>query len=197
VVFNAIAPGERLNVADSVKIPWQAYLGRDHPLLSGDGRVLATITGDTSGHHDAFCGTTTRSWNRAKYKGDALPEGATPAGSDLLALGAAKHGLDVRDVPPALTFFQGVRVDEDGALTWLGSAGAGTHIELTAELPLILLLANVPHPRDPRTDYVVGALRVHAWSGRPTSARDERFAATPERERAYRNTIAYAELAGL
>ncbi len=64
LLFNAVQPVERLNVADTQKIPWQAYLGVDQPLLSGDGRVLATITADTSGHHDAFCGTTTDRWNR-------------------------------------------------------------------------------------------------------------------------------------
>ena len=196
VLFNAVEPGERLNVADTVKIPWQAYLGPGHPLLSGDGRVLATVAEDTSGHHDAFCGTTTHAWNREKY-GDARPEGAAPAGSDLLALAGAKHGLEEPDIPPALTFFKGVHVEPDGALSWRGSAGAGTHIELIAELPLIVLIANVPHGRDPRLDYIVGPLHVHAWRGEATAPGDERFGATPERERAYLNTIAYAELAGL
>lgn len=196
VLLNAVEPGERLNVADTVKVPWQAYLGAGHPLLSGDGRVLATIADDTSGRHDAFCGTTTPAWNLAKY-GDAQPEGPSPAGSDLLALGGAKHGLGLRDIPPALSFFQGVRVEADGGLSWLGSAGPATHVDLVAELPLIVLLANVPHARDPRSGYVVGALRVHAWRGSATGPGDAWFAGTPERERAYRNTIAYAELAGL
>ncbi|WP_374976705.1 urea amidolyase associated protein UAAP1 [Microbacterium trichothecenolyticum] len=196
VLLNAVEPGERLNAADTVKIPWQAYLAAGHPLLSGDGRVLATLAHDTSQHHDAFCGTTTPAWNLAKY-GDARPEGPAPAGSDLLALAGAKHGLEPRDIPPAVTFFQGVRVEGDGGLTWVGSAGGGTHVELLAELPLIVLIANVPHARDPRPDYIVGPLRVHAWRDRPTSPADDGFAATPERERAYRNTIAYAELAGL
>lgn len=196
VLLNAIDPGERLNVADTVKIPWQAYLGAGHPLLSGDGRVLATIVADTSGRHDAFCGTTTAAWNARKY-GDGLPEGPSPAGADLLALGAAKHGLDRRDIPPAVSFFQGVRVAADGALDWTGSSGAGTRVDLLAELPLIVLVANVPHARDPRDDYIVGPLRVHAWSSSPTSPGDPGFAETPERERAYHNTIAYAALAGL
>ena len=51
-----------------------------------------------------------------------------------------------------------------------------------AELPLLVLVANVAHPLDPRADYVVGPLRVHAWPGRPTGPGDERFTATPERE---------------
>ncbi len=196
LLFNALAPGERLNVADTQKIPWQAYLGAGHPLLSGDGRVLATIVEDTSGRHDAFCGTTTDAWNERKY-GDAAPEGPSPSGHALLRLAGAKHGLTVRDLPPAVTFFQGVRVDTDGALRWQGSAGAGRHVDLLAELPLILLVADVPHATDPRDDYIVGPLRVAAWRSSPTAAGDAMFGASPERERAYRNTIAYAELAGL
>lgn len=196
LVFNAVEPWERLNVADTQKVPWQAYLGAGHPLLSGDGRVLATIVADTSGRHDAFCGTTSDAWNVAKY-GDASPEGPSPSGHGLLRVAAAKHGLTARDLPPAVSFFQGVRAEEDGALTWLGSAGAGASVDLRAELPLIVLIANVPHPRDPREDYIVGPLRVLAWRERVTTAGDDVFAASPERARAYRNTIAYAELAGL
>src|ERR1700749_1995785 len=65
LLYNALEPWERLNVADTVKIPWQAYLATGHPLLSGDGRVLATIVGDDSGRHDAFCGTSTAAANQA------------------------------------------------------------------------------------------------------------------------------------
>lgn len=45
-LLRADAPYERLNIADTLKIPWQAYLGPGHPLLSGDGRVLATLATD-------------------------------------------------------------------------------------------------------------------------------------------------------
>ncbi|MBB2975385.1 hypothetical protein FHX49_000951 [Microbacterium endophyticum] len=196
VALNAVETGERLNVADTQKIPWQAYLGVNHPLLSGDGRVLATIVADTSTQHDAFCGTTSDAWNIEKY-GDAAPEGSSPSGQSLLALAASKHGLTSRDIPPSVSFFQGVHVDDDGSLQWRGSAGAGHTVELVAELPLILLLANVPHPRDPRGDYIVGPLQITAWRGTPTAPGDAAFTASPERERAYRNTITYAELAGI
>ena len=77
VVFNALEPWERLNVADTQKIPWQAYLGDGHPLLSGDGRVLATVVGDTSGHHDAFCGTSTDAWNQREVR-RRRPAGSRP-----------------------------------------------------------------------------------------------------------------------
>ncbi|MDR6573220.1 urea carboxylase-associated protein 2 [Curtobacterium sp. 320] len=196
LVFNALEPWERLNVADTQKIPWQAYLGQGSPLLSGDGRVLATVVEDTSGHHDAFCGTSTDAWNERKY-GGAAPEGPTPSGRSLLAKAAAKHGLSKRDLPPSISFFQGVHVEADGSLTPTGSAGPGHHVTLVAELPLLVLVANVAHPVDPRPEYTVGPLRVHAWRGTPTTHTDPRATATPELYRAHLNSIDYAEARGL
>jgi urea carboxylase-associated protein 2 len=196
LLFNALETSERLNVADTVKIPWQAYLGTGHPLLSGDGRILATISADTSGNHDAFCGSTSDEWNEHKY-GSAAPQGPSPSGRSLFTLAAAKHGLTPRDLPPSVSFFQGVRIEDDGALTFRGSRGAGTFVELIAELPLLILIANVAHPLDPSADYIVGPLRIHAWRGSPTGSFDSRFTSTPELNRAYLNTIDYTEARGL
>ena len=196
LVFNALEPWERLNVADTQKIPWQAYLGAGHPLLSGEGRVLATVVDDTSTKHDAFCGTSSDEWNVVKY-GDAAPQGPTPSGRALFTLAGVKHGLTPRDLPPSVSFFQGIRVEDDGALSWQGSAGSGTSVDLVAEMPLIVLVANVPHPLDPRTDYVVGPLRVHAWRSQPSGPADAHYGASPERERAYLNTTDYLEARGL
>lgn len=163
LLWRADAPWERLNVADTVKVPWQAYLSAGHPLLSDQGRVLATVVSDTSGHHDALCGTTTLSGNTAKY-GAGEVESASPAGRELLALAALKNGLSRRDVAPNLSFFHGVRVDHDGTLVSTGSAGAGTVVELVTHLPLIVAIANTAHPLDPAPQFTVGSLEVLAWS---------------------------------
>jgi hypothetical protein len=196
VLYNALAPWERLNVADTVKIGWQAYLTTGHPLLSGDGRVLATIVADDSGQHDALCGTSTAAVNRARY-GDSAPPGPSPSGRELLTLAAAKHGLTKRDLPPTVSFFKGVRVKPDGGLDFTGSAGPGKTVELLAELPLIILIANVPHPVDPSPAYACGPLRVHAWRSAPTAPGDPRRDATPEARRAYLNTADYLAARGL
>jgi urea carboxylase-associated protein 2 len=196
LLFNADQPWERLNVADTVKVPWQAYVSAGHPLLSDQGRVLATVVEDGSGHHDALCGTTSRMANAARY-GDGEAQGPSPAGRELLLLGALKHGLGPRDVPPSLSFFQRVRVEEDGALTFAGSAGPGASVTLRAELPLVVLIANVPHPMDPRESYMCTALEVLAWRGAPTAPGDPLWSASPEGERAYLNTMDYAGARGL
>ena len=203
LLYNADQPWERLNVADTVKIPWQAYLGEGHPLLSGDGRVLATIVrDDADGHHDAFCGTTTAKATQAKYGGESAPQSSTPSGRELFTLAAAKHNLTPRDLPPSISFFKGVRIEEDGTTTFTGGAGPGKKIELLAELPLIILIANVPHPADPRPEYTSGLLRVHAWKSEPTrlpakGAADKYWDATPESSRAYLNTADYATARGI
>lgn len=196
LLYNADQPWERLNVADTQKIPWQAYLGEGHPLLSGDGRVLATIVADTSGHHDALCGTSTAALNRRRY-GDSAPQGPSPSGRELFTLAAAKHGLGARDLAPSISFFQGVRVAGDGGLVATGSAGPGTYVDLLAELPLLLLVAAVPHPVDPRPEYSVGPLLIHSWRARPTGPADDRWTASPELHRAYLNTADYCEARGL
>lgn len=196
LLYDALAPHSRLNVADTQKIPWQAYLGAGHPLLSGDGRVLATVVADTSGRHDAFCPVTARATNEQRYgAGDAAS--ATPASRELLLLAAAKEGLDARDLPPAVSFFAGVRVAPDGSFTWLGNAGPGTAVDLVAEMPLTILLANAPHALDPAPAYTVTPLRVHAWRSQPSGPDDPWWSATPERTRAYLNTAQYLAARGI
>src|SRR5882757_9974257 len=184
LLFRSDAPWERLNVADTVKVPWQAYLGAGHPLLSDQGRVLAAIAADSSGRHDALCGTTALAKNEERY-GEGSPQGPSPAGRELQLLAAAKHGLGPRDIPPSLSFFQGVKVDADGTLRFEGSAGAGAAVELRIELPTIAIVANVPHPLDPRPEYTATTLELLAWRGDATGPEDELWSRGPELERAY------------
>jgi urea carboxylase-associated protein 2 len=191
LLYNAQQPWERLNVADTVKVPWQAYLGAGHPLLSDQGRVLATIVTDTAGSHDALCGCSSAPACARRY-GSGLASGPTPAGRPLFVLAAAKHGLGPRDVPPSVSFFKGVHVEEDGGLRFLGAAGgAGAYVELRAELPLIALIVNTPHPLDPRPGYECSTLEVLAWKGEATRPGETLWSSTPELERAFLATADY------
>ncbi|KHL16090.1 UNVERIFIED_CONTAM: urea carboxylase [Mumia flava] len=196
LAYNALAPWERLNVADTVKVQWQVYAGAGRLLLSDQGRVLASVVEDTSGHHDTIYGTSTQARNERRY-GDGSPEGPSPAGRELLVLGAAKHGLGRRDVVPSVSYFQGVRIDDEGRPHPTGSAGAGGSVVLRAEMPLILLVADVPHPLDPRDEYVATPLDVVAWRDRPTGPDDPLWDATPEGRRAFENTRDYLRSGGL
>jgi urea carboxylase-associated protein 2 len=188
-LFRADQPWERLNVADTVKVQWQAYTSAGQLLVSDQARVLATVLTDTSGRHDALCGTTSALANTERY-GSGSPEGPSPAGRELLVLAAAKHGLEPRDLPPSMSFFKGVRVEPDsGRLVWLGGCGAPSAVELRAELPLLVLLANTTHPLDPDERWHATTLGVLAWAGEPTGPDDPWWSSSPERTRAYLNTV--------
>jgi len=188
LLFRAGQPWERLCVADTVKVQWQAYSGAGQLLLSDQGRVLASIVTDTSGNHDSICGTTTLFSNVERY-GSGCPEGPSPAGRELFVLAAAKHGLEPRDLPPSMSFFKGVRVDPaSGALEWIGGSGQPAMVELKAEMPLLILVANTAHPLDDRDGWHCSTLEVVAWAGEPTTPADGLWSSTPERERAFENT---------
>lgn len=196
LLYHASMPWERLNVADTVKVQWQVYAGASYLLLSDQARVLATVLHDGSGRHDTLYGTSTRARNERRY-GDGSPQGPSPAGRELLALAGAKNGLERRDLPPSISFFQGVRIDADGRPEWQGSAGAGTSVTLRTELPVVVLLANAAHPLDPRPGYTVTPLEILAWRDRVTTPEDPQWSATPEGRRAFENTADHRKGRGL
>jgi urea carboxylase-associated protein 2 len=188
LLHRADQPGERLNVADTVKVQWQAYLGRGTVLLSDMGRALATIVADTSGRHDAFCGGSNRVVNDRRYGDGSLHQGA-PNARDRFVVALTKHGLSRRDVGPNVSFFKGVRIDGDGALRFEAHEPRPmARVTVLAELDLLVTVVNVVHVLDPRDDYVVTDLRLTAWDAQPTGPADPQWTSTPERERAYLNS---------
>lgn len=173
LLYNSDQPWERLNVADTVKVQWNAYLGTGNLLLSDQGRVLASIT-EADGEHDALCGT-------------------SPAGRVMFTVAAAKNGLTGRDLPPSVSFFQGVHVEPDGSLTHKG--GSGTSVVLRAELPLVILVANTAHPLDASDSAT--RLEVTAWRDTATTPADPLWSATPEGRRAFENNAGYLTARGI
>ncbi|MEL7158523.1 MAG: urea amidolyase associated protein UAAP1 [Actinomycetota bacterium] len=178
---------ERLNVADTVKVQWQAYLCEGQLLLSDMGRVLAAIVVDTSGRHDTICGTTNRAANDAAY-GDGSIAGPSPNGRDLFALSLTKNGRDRRDVAPNVNLFKGTRVASDGSIELIDDGPAGAEVVLRCEMDVLLTVVNVPHPLDHRPDYNVTPLRITAWAAASAGPDDPIRLASPEGRRAYENT---------
>ncbi|TNB76825.1 DUF1989 domain-containing protein [Arthrobacter sp. BB-1] len=191
LLYRTGALHERLNIADTVKVPWQAYPATGHPLLSDAGRLMATIVADTSSRHDALTGATTLAGNTAKY-GAGTAHSAAPAARELLTLGALKSGLGPRDVAPSLTLFKGITVDPAGSITFTGSAGPGAAVELLLQLDAVLVLANTAHPLDPRPDFTGTAVDIVAWHAPQDLAALESGALTgplaPEHLQALHNT---------
>jgi urea carboxylase-associated protein 2 len=179
-------PWERLNVVDTVKVQWQAYLGPGAVLLSDMGRVLLSIVADTSARHDCLCGGSSPRRNESRYGSSAL---GTPAVSSrqLLHLAAAKHGLGPVDLGPPVNLFKGAPVAGDGAISFDGEPRPGRFVDLRAELDVLVLLAVTPHPLDDRAVPSGTPVRATAWHTRPRTD-DPLRSSTPERHRAFSNT---------
>ncbi len=191
LVFNAERPVERLNVADTIKVQWNAYLGPGKLLLSDMGRVLMSLLEDDAGTHDTFCGASTARSNAQVY-GDGDNWGTHPNARDRLALAASKFGLGRKDIHPCVNWFKGVRIAADGATVLQGGPfPPGRRVTLRAEMNLIVVLANCPHRLDARADYTVTPVRISAWRDAPTPVDDPIRNATPEALRAFLNVEDY------
>jgi urea carboxylase-associated protein 2 len=186
LLFNAERPVERLNVADTLKVQWNAYLGAGRLLLSDMGKVLMSVAEDTAGTHDAFCGASNPASNAARY-GDGDNWGPHPSARDRFLLAAAKFGLGRKDIHPSINWFKGVTILADGATRFVSARCPGQSVTLRAEMDVIVMLANCPHVLDPRPDYTVTPVRALAWRGAVTPIDDPIRNATPEGLRAFLN----------
>ena len=193
LAYNADQPIERLNVADTIKVQWNAYLGRGKLLLSDMGRVLMSILEDTSGgRHDVFCGCSTEASNARKY-GDGANYGSHPNARDRFLLALVKHGLGGKDVVANVNLFKGVRVEDDGSTTFLpGPGAAGEYVEFRAEMNVLVVIANTPHVLDDRPEYTATPIRALAWRGVPAGDQEDGVRnASPECIRAFQNVDDY------
>lgn len=180
---------ERLNVGDTVKVQWSAALHKGKLLYSDMGRVLASITDDTYGRHDALAGGSTALTNKAKY-GDAVLRHTR--GNFILL--AAKHGLSKLDIPPCVTFFAPVSVDTDGRFQWNAPLPKeGDYVDLRAEMDVLVFVSNAPHPLAPG-DYDPSPVELIRWQS-PAAGEDD-FCRTSceEAVRGFDNTDALVSL---
>lgn len=188
LLFNAAATAERLNLPDTVKIQWQAYLGQGALLLSDMGRVLASVREDTAAGHDLFNAMSSQARNDARY-GSGSVHGAAPNARDRFAVALSKFGLGRVDIGPAANLFKRVIVAADGTFTWHGGESPpGGQVLLRCEMDVLVAMTVTPHVLDPRPAYTVTPLGVTAWRGAVTAADDPVRLSTPERTRAFENT---------
>lgn len=184
VCWNARDTSERLNLPDTVKVQWDTRVQKGRVLFSDMGRVLLSVTEDSSGGaHDVLLGGSTAVSNAARYPGVASRNTR-----DNLVLAAGKLGLSRRDLPMALTLFAPVRVmDDDGSFAWQPQLlNGGDYVELRAEMDLLVALSNCPHPLDPAPDYAPNPVEITRYAAE-MPADDLCRTATAEAVRGFEN----------
>jgi len=174
---------ERINCADTVKVQWSTALSKGRVILSDMGRVLFSLIEDTSGAHDVMVGGSTPASTLAAY-------GVTSRNTyENFIAGAAKVGLGVRDIPPCVTFFAPVSLDENGRFVWNKSRKRpGDFVDLRAEMNAILVLSNCAHPLDPIRPSAARPITLIRHRAPPAAADDACRTSSPEAMRAFEFT---------
>lgn len=192
IAYNADRTMERLNVADTAKIQFNAFLRKGMVLYSDMGRVLFSLTEDTSNGHDLICGWSTPESNRAKYGegGDdkwGRRDFHNARDQFLRALG--KWGMTRRDLMPCVNLFSRVTVGPNGELHYDRTAAKpGSYVDLRAEMNVLVVVANCPHVLHPETTYNPPPVQLTVWRSPAPGPEDLCRTANEEVKRAFINT---------
>jgi urea carboxylase-associated protein 2 len=187
IAWNAAETSERINVADTIKVQWSSRLCKGRVVLTEMGRVAFSLTEDSSGAHDAIVGASTAASMAALHG-----PGPWRNSRDNFVAAAMKLGLDRRDVPACLTLFAPAVVRADGLLGWEPARRhAGQFVDLRAELDLLVVLSNCPHPLDATPPAALGPVRAVRFAAPPPGADDACRCAGIEAKRAFAATDRY------
>jgi urea carboxylase-associated protein 2 len=190
--FNADAPLERYNMPDTLKGQFTAYLTEGRVLYSDMGRVLCSLTADSCGWHDTLCGVidarrTAAKFGMTSYQADRNAWHRN--GRDNFLIELAKHGLGKRDLHANVNFFSKVTVDDAGDLDFIADhSQAGAFVDLRAEMNVLLVLSNTPHPLAPAGLWDPPAVRLSTRATPPPAPDDPCRLSRPENGRAFVNT---------
>ena len=164
MAYNADQPLDRLNLPDTLKAQYTAKLTRGHVLMSDMARALLSITADTAGWHDPLGGhgnaaLVQRNYGVATYQEKRNDWHRNAHDNFLIELG--KHGLGKRDLVANVNFFSRLDVDAEGAMKFHpGNSAAGAHVDLRAEMNVLVVLNTCQHPLDPNPRYAPRPVRL-------------------------------------
>jgi len=190
--YNYEEPLERYNMADTLKAQHTAYLTKGYVCYSDMGRVLCSITEDTCGWHDTFCGVSNAAMVAARYGATRFQEhrnGYYKNGYDSLLNELAKYGLGKRDLVSNVNFFSKVIADDSGELHFVtGHSKAGSYVDLRFEMTTLVVFSTCQHPMDPSLEYAPRPVRITAFATAPAAPDDPCRNRCPENQRGFRNT---------
>jgi urea carboxylase-associated protein 2 len=195
--YNADDPVERYNMADTLKAQYTAHLTKGYVLYSDMGRILMSVIEDTCGWHDTITGAMDSALSRTRYGDGAYQERRNDffrntRDNFLIELG--KHELGKRDIVANLNLFTKIAADADGKLSWVkGNSHPGALVDLRAEMDVLVVLSNTPHPLDPATKYAPTPVALTIWQAPPVASDDVCKKKRPENERGFELTRRYFE----
>jgi urea carboxylase-associated protein 2 len=198
LLYNALERAERYNMPDTLKGQHIFYLRAPYCLHSDMGRLLASITADSTGWHDTVCGHSDAARVLAKYGPNNYQTARNDwhrNGRDCFLIELAKWGLGKKDLVPNLNLFSKVVSDEEGKLSFVpGNSKPGDSIELRFEMDTLVVLNTCQHPLDPDPEYRHRHVKLEVLPADPATQDDPCFTIRPENLRAWENNQTYHAL---
>jgi urea carboxylase-associated protein 2 len=161
--YNFECPVERYNI-DTLKAQQVAVLTKGCVLYSDMGRILCSIVEDPAGGHDPIAGCSNAELVKRKYGESRYQDSRNDYyknARDGFLIELEKWGLGPRDLGPNVNFFSKLGVDGDGNIAYQPSvSGAGSFVELRAEMNVLTILNTCQHPLDPNPKYEPKPVRL-------------------------------------
>lgn len=171
LLFNALNPLDRLNVPDTLKALHTAKLTRGHVLMSDMGNALASILEDSLGWHDPLGGHSTAAMVESAFGSKTYQESRNEFhrnAHDNFLVELSKWGLGIADLVANINFFSKVVADDEGRMHFVaGHAPEGSSVSLRTEIPVIVVLANCPHPMHPPGEYPRVPVQLEIFESSP------------------------------
>lgn len=198
MLYNAEQRTERYNMPDTLKGQQVFYLCQGLCLHTDMGRLIASITEDTVGWHDAVCGASDAAEVQAKHGGLTYQDARNDwyrSGTECFLIELAKWGMGEKDLMPNLNFFSKAVTDKEGGLSYVpGNSKAGDSVSLRLEMDALVVLNTCQHPFAPGGEYLSKPVLLEVFEGAAVTEDDECLNSHPENARAFLNTYHYHEL---
>jgi urea carboxylase-associated protein 1 len=156
--YAAANPAERYSMQDTMLANGGPYLGLGTRLMSNEGRALMTMVADTCGRHDTSAGCCSCESNSVRFGHETRFMHACRE-NFIMELG--RHGLRKRDIVPNVNLFMNVPITEAGEIVVSdGISAPGGHVDLRAEMDVLVVLSNCPQLNNPCNGFVPTPIRV-------------------------------------
>ncbi|HLI41357.1 MAG TPA: urea carboxylase-associated family protein [Streptosporangiaceae bacterium] len=150
---------EKLWVSNTIRLNKTVYLTTGHVLYSELSRPMLTIIQDTCGRHDLLAGSCNAEIDAVRYGVD----GHRGCVENFLSV-LRRYGLERKDIPMSFNLFMNCPIGSDGRWEIAGpTSNAGDHIDLRAEMDLLVALSNCPQDLNPCNAATLTPLRCTVY----------------------------------
>ena len=153
---------ERYSAHDTLLTQQSAYIELGTRLMSNEGRLMLSVTADSTGRHDTSAGCCSCESNAVRFGESTKYQHAC---RDNFVLELGKHGMSKRDIVPNVNLFMNVPIDESGDFVVVdGISPPGSYVDLKAEMDVLCVFSNCPQVNNPCNGFNPTPVGVLIWA---------------------------------